>query len=590
MALPTISDYTGRITPQHANNPKFMATIRALVQPGVDNDHVLSFLTSHCFDIDEAVGIQLDQIGEWVGRARQVRIPISGIYFSLDTLNVGMDQGNWLGQFDLASPATALTNLDDETYRALLRAKIIMNRWDGTATMAAQALELLFTNEPGTFVTIQDNQDMSMTVGISGVVPGILLISLLQNGEFDVQPEAVGINYLITSVNTAPLFGMDIETGAISGFDVGAFSGQPGTQPGVVGGFALVSAGTNSATFAWLAPLAGVGPYNYQLQYKVVGAPTFNNAAVTSNTTITLSGLASAQSYVVQVYAISAGGPGPTSSQITFNTVIGAPGQVTGLQETGFDSGSVALAWNVVAGAVSYQVQFRQSGFAGFTNGPLVPSTSAVVASLLSATVYDFQVFAVNTFGPGNASAIISAGTAGSTPGPVVGLVATNVGQTDIAISWLNPVTGNGPFAFTVHYAVNVTPIVYQPFSGPQVLNALGGACDITGLTSGIPYLIQVAGANAGGTGAFSTALAVTTQAGPPNQVTGLVSSVTTPTSVVLNWNPVVNAVNYQVQYRPVGNPVWLNGPLITAPLLTATVTGLVPGNTYQFQVFAIGP
>lgn len=587
MAVPVVSDYTGLITSQHATKQKFMATVKALVQPAVDNQNVLAFLASHCFDLDEAVGVQLDQIGLWVGRSREVQIPLSGVYFSLDTVNLGFDQGNWQGPFDAA---TGVTLLDDTTYRALLRAKIIMNHWDGSAVQAASAINKLFGSSPGTFATVQDNQDMTMTVGVSGVVPSAALISMLQNGEFDVQPVGVGINYLITSVNTTALFGFDVETSAIAGFDVGSWSGQPGTTPGQVTGFALAASSANTATFTWIAPLTGTGPYTYQLQYKVTGTGPFVLAPVTSSTTQTISGLASAQSYTVQVYAISSGGPGPSSTAIIFSTSGGVPAQVTGLQETASSPSSISLLWNAVAGAVSYQVMYRQTGSSVFLTGPVVSSTSATVSGLLNATVYDFQVFAANTSGAGNASAILSVGTSGSTPGNVVGLATTAIGQTDIAITWLNPVTGNGPFAFIVHYAVNSVPISYQPFTGPMALTALGGSCDITGLLSGVDYLIQVAATNAGGTGNFSTALAATTLAGPPNQVTGLVSSVINPTSVVLNWVAVTNAVQYQVQFRSAGATIWVNGPLVTAPTLTATVTGLAAGATYQFRVYAIGP
>lgn len=45
------------------------------------------------FDIDTAAGVQLDVVGEWVGRSRRVATPVTGIYFSWDTERVGWDQG-----------------------------------------------------------------------------------------------------------------------------------------------------------------------------------------------------------------------------------------------------------------------------------------------------------------------------------------------------------------------------------------------------------------------------------------------------------------------------------------------------------------
>lgn len=588
MALPVLSDYTGRIPPQNATKPKFMATVAALVQPALDIQKVAAFLAAGAFDLDQAVGVQLDQVGVWVGRERAVTIPLSGVYFSFDTPNLGFDQGNWQGPFD---PTGGITLLDDETYRLLLRAKILMNSWDGSTAVAAQAIQLLFSASPGTIVTLQDNQDMSMTVGVSGVVPSAALISMLQNDEFNIRPVGVSITNLITSINTTALFGFDIESASIAGFDVGSWSGQPSVTPGQVGGFALQSLTSNTATFTWIAPLTGQGPYSYQLQYQAAGGGPLILAPVTNSTTITVSGLSPAQSYTAQVYAVAAGGPGPLSPAISFTMAPGVPGQVTGLQETANTNTSISLSWNAVAGATAYQVMYRTSGVGAFVvAGPLVPVLTATVSGLTAATVYDFTVSAVNAVGTGIPSAIFTFGTVGSTPGAVTNLVTTSVTQTDIAISWLNPLTGNGPFAFAVRYAANVSPVVFQSFTGTITPTAQGGSCDITGLSPGVEYLIQVAASNLGGAGPYSPSLSVTTPSGPLNQVSGLTQSSVTPTSVVLTWAPVTNATQYQVQYRLAGSGTWVNGPLVSAPTVTATVTGLNAGSTYQFLVYAIGP
>lgn len=564
-----------------------MATLAASIQPILDNQNVLADLAHGVFDLDVAVGVQLDQIGLWIGRSRQVRVPLSGVYFSLDTTALGFDQGNWQGPFDAS---TGLTSLDDSTYRALLRAKIIMNSWDGSAIEAAAAINMLFTVSPGTFTTIQDNQDMSMIVGVSGTVPSAALISLLQNGEFDVQPVGVGITYSITSVNTVALFGLDIESSAIAGFDVGAWSGQGGVVPGQVTGFVLVSSTANAATFSWVAPLTGVGPYTYQFQWKVTGSAAFVFAPVVNTTTTSISGLASGQSYVAQVYAVASGGAGPPSAQITFSTSAGPPGQVTALAETASTTTSISISWNLVAGATAYQVLYRVSGTTTFITGPNTASTSLTLTGLLAATVYDITVYATNTSGSGNQAAILTVGTVGAGPGAVQGLSLISITASDIAISWSNPTTGNGPFAFAVQYAVNTVPVVYQQFAGTIGLTASGGSCDITGLASSVTYLIRVAASNLGGNGPYSTPLSVQTLTGVPNQVTGLTSSSLTSTSVALTWSAVTNAVTYQIQYQLAGTTAWTNGPVVTAPTVTGTVTGLLAGYTYNFRVYAIGP
>ncbi|MCV5604282.1 DUF2612 domain-containing protein, partial [Escherichia coli] len=69
------------------------------------------------FDIDSAVGVQLDILGLWIGRSRVVSQPISGVYFSWDTDGLGYDQGVWQGPYD---PDSGYMYLSDETYRVIL--------------------------------------------------------------------------------------------------------------------------------------------------------------------------------------------------------------------------------------------------------------------------------------------------------------------------------------------------------------------------------------------------------------------------------------------------------------------------------------
>jgi len=90
------------------------------------------------FDLDYSVGAQMDVTGDIVGRER--------------TLSFDPEDGS--------SPV-----LDDEMYRMLQRAKIIMNQWDGTIPGAMELWDNLF---PHYGLVIQDNQDMTMELIITG--------------------------------------------------------------------------------------------------------------------------------------------------------------------------------------------------------------------------------------------------------------------------------------------------------------------------------------------------------------------------------------------------------------------------------------
>lgn len=213
-----ISQYTDLITSEHNQRPRFMAVVEALAGTMVDQQNVLASMPGK-FDLDSAVGEQLDTIGIWVGISRNVPLPLTGVYFSFDTDGLGFDQGSWKGPFD---PDTGLTRLDDDTYRLVIRAKIGANHWDGTLESSREILNTIFGG--GTFVFIQDNQDMSMTIGIAGVIPSAVFLALLRNGLIPLKPEGVRINIVIvTSVDGSPLFGFDMENDLVSGFDAGAW-------------------------------------------------------------------------------------------------------------------------------------------------------------------------------------------------------------------------------------------------------------------------------------------------------------------------------------------------------------------------------
>lgn len=217
------SDYTNLITSEHQSAANFVATVALSVQPCVDQQNLLLSLPS-VFDLDQAIGVQLDAVGAWIGVSRRVPVPIADVYFSLDVAGLGLDEGYLMGPFD---PVEGLVLLDDETYRFVLRARIIANTWDGTSANALAALLELFTpTSPGTFVFIQDNYDMTIFFGLSGSIPPPVFQSLVAQGFIPLKPGGVGASYFVTSVAGAPIFGLDVENQYVSGLDVGSLATQ----------------------------------------------------------------------------------------------------------------------------------------------------------------------------------------------------------------------------------------------------------------------------------------------------------------------------------------------------------------------------
>ena len=113
--------------------PKFSALSEAVLSQAEELISLVpSLLTA--FSIDTAEGVQLDLLGE----------------------NLGL-------------PRSAAADPSDETYRACLKAKLILWRWDGTNETVSALLQEAF---PEQAVTLTDNGNMTVTGTNTESLPG----------------------------------------------------------------------------------------------------------------------------------------------------------------------------------------------------------------------------------------------------------------------------------------------------------------------------------------------------------------------------------------------------------------------------------
>lgn len=210
----TPEQYLALITSQHVNKPKFKATLTTVLDGLVGAQATMeSFVQA--FDIDTAIGVQLDIIGLWVGVGRRIATPLTGVYFEWDgAVSVGWDSGVWRGEFD---PVSGLVDLPDGDYRLLLKAKIAANSWDGSIPDAYRVWEEAFGN--GSTIIIQDNQDMSMVIGVANTTLSQVSKALLTGGYIPIKPAGVRVNYYAIPSGPGPLFGWDVDNDALAGWD-----------------------------------------------------------------------------------------------------------------------------------------------------------------------------------------------------------------------------------------------------------------------------------------------------------------------------------------------------------------------------------
>lgn len=212
-------NYTDYITPAHLSAVKFVRHISLISRPFIDIATQAGQLNA-LYSINYSNGPQLDAVGEWIGLSRYVSTPITGVYFALDTEGVGFDQGSWKRRFDADS---GFTELDDDTYRFILRAKIRANHWDGTSEMLAGIYQGVIPDE-SVKIFFTDNQDMSIDVYLTGGVVPEVIKAVIRQGYLNIKPEGVRVNNYTGSEGDNGIFGLDINNEFISGFDTGSWA------------------------------------------------------------------------------------------------------------------------------------------------------------------------------------------------------------------------------------------------------------------------------------------------------------------------------------------------------------------------------
>lgn len=217
-----MSEYTSYITNYHADKPLFVQHIELSTRPLIDVATQMQSLLA-AFDIDNAMGEQLDILGEWIGRTRTVIQPIVGIYFAFDTDDVGLDQGVWQRTYD---PDSGFVDLSDEAYRVILKTKIAINQWDGQNDSLPTILDFA-TAGTGLNMQIIDNQDMSISIllfpekSIAAVSREILAV--IRQGYLTLKAAGVHSGNILYPSEGNQFFGFDVENNYITGFDTGAW-------------------------------------------------------------------------------------------------------------------------------------------------------------------------------------------------------------------------------------------------------------------------------------------------------------------------------------------------------------------------------
>lgn len=245
--LPEILDYyQSLMARQYAGLPRASANIRNYVAQANGENFLAQLETA--FDLNTAIGAQLDIIGKYVGVSRNITVPITTPYFGFwDYTVVDPDDQNPNGFYDYSygtggsAPAvdvpasttltistdtyfasskvdgdlvidanfiqsansfiyaeffsylnsgSSTTSLSDGQYRFLLQLQIVLNHSNGTLASIQSYLHQFFPDQ----ITVVDNKDMTLSYFATTTVP--LPVSVLQS----YLPRPMGVSLTVTIV------------------------------------------------------------------------------------------------------------------------------------------------------------------------------------------------------------------------------------------------------------------------------------------------------------------------------------------------------------------------------------------------------
>jgi hypothetical protein len=164
--------YAALLILQYRNKPKAVATVKATIPTATLNG--LPQKVADGFDIETAVGKQLDILGKYIGFDRNVKLLL---------------------------PETGSLVLDDDEYRQLLKLKIITNNTRATTSDIKTGLFNLFPTQ----IRLYDNRDMTYTYFINNSFPNMM--NVIVSEELLPLPQGVGYKLIVVQKDITKFFG-----------------------------------------------------------------------------------------------------------------------------------------------------------------------------------------------------------------------------------------------------------------------------------------------------------------------------------------------------------------------------------------------
>ncbi len=362
--------------------------------------------------------------------------------------------------------------------------------------------------------------------------------------------------------------------------------------------------GDQKIKVSWVAPAnnGGAPITDYDVQYRAGTSGNFRlwQPLVTSTTlSATLTGLTNGTSYDVQVAAQNSGGISNWSRIASAAPTARLPAAPNYLSPDSGD-GYVTMSWPKpsVANMAGYQYQIKRSTEGWGVSWTDMPGSGATTTSykfaeLTNFVLYSVRIRAVNLNGESPASPQTSAAPSTPLPAPT-GLTAT-AGDTEVELSWSMPSGAWDSYVTAYEYRKKETSVTawgaWTLSSGAGTVSSLSTTHTVTGLANGTTYDFQVRAMNISEAGQASVEASATLPARAPSKPDIPTLTVGNGQLTVAWTAPVDNGeaiTDYDVQYRAGSSGDFTQwNASADSTTLSATITGLFSGTSYQVQVRA---
>ena len=378
--------------------------------------------------------------------------------------------------------------------------------------------------------------------------------------------------------------------------------------PGAPTGLTAVPSGLGGRTqllLTWMRPSTdgGLAITGYRIEVsanRVSWTPLATNTG-TAGTSYTHVDLPPATTRHYRVAAINAEGTGPYSNVATGRTNAGAPDAPGSLRARAVGPRSIALTWEVPpndngAAIAGYRIRARgptDSGWITIRQNTGSAATTFTHTGLRPATVWRYQVAAINSVGVGPWSLEARTSTNPDVPGPPTGLTAQAVGTSRIDIGWQAPVNNGGSpvFGYRIE-ASNDGGRTWRIIR--RNTNTTVGYYSHRNLQPAATWHYRVYAINVAGLGTASDIAQATTDATLPGAPRNLTAEADGTSQIELSWQSPsadggAQVTGYRIEVSENAGGTWQT--LVADTRSSATTyshTGLAPASTRHYRVSAI--